>query len=74
MYLEASSTGRLVTFSPEGEENLLHARKVGAAGDGGANRFRFLIGLFEIMVASRRGESRTLSALSCLPTWDDIVF
>lgn len=33
-----------------------------------------VIGLFEIMVASRRGESRTLSALSCLPTWDDIVF
>lgn len=41
MYLEAGSTGRLITFSPEGEENLLHARKVGAAGDGGANRFRF---------------------------------
>lgn len=75
MYLEAGSTGRLVTFSPEGEENLLHARKVGAAGDGGANSFRFCIGLFEIMVASRRGESRrTLSALSCLRTWDDIVF
>lgn len=61
MYLKTGSTGRLVTFPPESKENLLHARKVRAARDGGANSFRFCSSVF---ASRKRGGSDDIVSLS----------
>lgn len=54
-HLKTGSAGRLVTFPPEGEEDLLHARKVRAARDGGANGFRFCISRLRLRVEGEAG-------------------